>query len=113
MMGIVDHPMRKLRPLIDTVWIRQLCEPLYADLARPSIPPEYLFLAIPGGYLLGVTLERALVRELTGNLVLRWFVRRRPVVGGFARWRWPAWTLDNGCRNPSLNVRSLRCSTRR
>lgn len=69
-----DHPMRKIRPLIDTVRIRQLCEPLYAETGRPSIPPEQLFLALLGGYLLGVTSERALVRELTGNLVLRWFV---------------------------------------
>lgn len=69
-----DHPMRKIRPLIDTARIRQLCAPLYADLGRPSIPPEQLFLALVGGYLLGVTSERALVRELTGNLVLRWFV---------------------------------------
>lgn len=64
-----DHPMRKIRPLIDTARIRQLCEPLYADTGRPSIPPEQLFLAI-----LGVISERALVRELTGHLVLRWFV---------------------------------------
>jgi transposase len=69
-----DHPMRKIRPLIDTDRIRALCEPLYADTGRPSIPPEQLFLALLGGYLLGVTSERALVRELTGNLVLRWFV---------------------------------------
>jgi transposase len=69
-----DHPMRKIRPLIDTARIRQLCEPLYAEVGRPSIPPEQLFLALLGGYLLGVTSERALVRELTGNLVLRWFV---------------------------------------
>jgi transposase len=69
-----DHPMRKIRPLIDTARIRQLCAPLYADMGRPSIPPEQLFLALVGGYLLGVTSERALVRELTGNLVLRWFV---------------------------------------
>jgi transposase len=69
-----DHPMRKIRPLIDTARIRQLCEPLYAEAGRPSIPPEQLFLALLGGYLLGVTSERALVRELTGNLVLRWFV---------------------------------------
>lgn len=69
-----DHPIRKIRPLIDTVRIRQLCAPLYADTGRPSIPPEQLFLALVGGYLLGVTSERALVRELTGNLVLRWFV---------------------------------------
>jgi len=63
-----------MRPMIDTDRIRQLCEPLYADTGRPSIPPEQLFLALLGGYLLGVTSERALVRELTGNLVLRWFV---------------------------------------
>jgi transposase len=69
-----DHAMRKIRPLIDTARIRQLCEPLYAETGRPSIPPEQLFLALLGGYLLGVTSERALVRELTGNLVLRWFV---------------------------------------
>lgn len=69
-----DHPMRKIRRLIDTERIRQLCEPLYADTGRPSIPPEQLFLALLGGYLLGVTSERALARELTGNLVLRWFV---------------------------------------
>ena len=69
-----DHPMRKIRPLIDTERIRQLCEPLYSEEGRPSIPPEQLFLALLGGYFLGVTSERALVRELHGNLVLRWFV---------------------------------------
>lgn len=69
-----DHPMRKIRPLIDTDRIRTLCERLYSEVGRPSIPPEQLFLALLGGYLLGVTSERALVRELTGNLVLRWFV---------------------------------------
>ena len=69
-----DHPMRKIRPLIDATRIRQRCEPLYAEAGRPSIPPAQLFLALLGGYLLGVTSERALVRELTGNLVLRWFV---------------------------------------
>ena len=36
-----DHPMRKIRPLIDTARIRQLCEPLYAKTGRPSIPPEH------------------------------------------------------------------------
>lgn len=69
-----DHPMRKIKPLIDTDRIRKLCEDLYSDQGRPSIPPEQLFLALVGGYLLGVTSERALVRELNGNMVLRWFV---------------------------------------
>lgn len=66
-----DHPTRKIRPLIDTVRLRQLCEPLYSEVGSSLIPPEQLFLARLGGDLLGVTSERALVRELTGNLVLR------------------------------------------
>lgn len=69
-----DHPVRKIRPLIDTDRIRKLCRDLYSDEGRPSIPPEQLFLALLGGYLMGVTSERALVRELNGNMVLRWFV---------------------------------------
>jgi transposase len=69
-----EHPMRQLRPLIETERIRQLCAPLHAETGRPSIPPEQLFLAVVGGDLLGVTWERAWVRELTGTLVLRWFV---------------------------------------
>ena len=52
--------MRKTPPLIDTAQLRQLCEPL--------------FLSLLGGYLPGGTSERAVVRELTGNLLLRWFV---------------------------------------
>jgi len=65
--------MRKICPLLDTDRIRKLCEHLDADAGRPSIPPEQLFLALLGGYHLGVTSERALVRERHGNLVLRWF----------------------------------------
>lgn len=30
-----DHPLRKIRPLIDTVRLRQLCEPLYAEGVVP------------------------------------------------------------------------------
>lgn len=70
----VDHPVRKIRPLIDIDRVRKLCKPLYSEEGRPSIPPEQLFLALLGGYLMGVTSERALVRELNGNMVLRWFV---------------------------------------
>lgn len=69
-----DHPFRKIRALIDVERIREICRPLYSETGRPSIPPEQLFLALIGGYLLGVTSERALVRDLQGNMVLRWFV---------------------------------------
>lgn len=40
----------------------------------PSIPPEQLFLAPIGGYLLGIPSERKLVMELQCNMALRWFV---------------------------------------
>src|SRR5881396_1969438 len=70
----VDHPLRRIRPLIDHAAIRRECGPLYSDRGRPSIPPEQLFLALIGGYLLGVTSERRLVMELQCNMALRWFV---------------------------------------
>lgn len=70
-----DHPLRKIRPLIDAERIRQLCAPFYCeDNGRPSIPPEQLFLALLGGYLLGVRSDRKLMMELQCNMALRWFV---------------------------------------
>lgn len=69
-----EHPLRVIRPLIDDAVIRKACEPLYAKIGRPSIPPEQLFLALVGGYLLGIASDRKLVMELQCNLALRWFV---------------------------------------
>lgn len=69
-----DHPLRRVRPLIDDQAIRRECLPLYSRIGRPSIPPEQLFLALVGGYLLGITSERRLVMELQCNMALRWFV---------------------------------------
>jgi transposase len=70
----VEHPLRAIRPRIDDVAVRRACRNLYAPLGRPSIPPEQLFLALVGGYLLGVNSERKLVMELQCNMALRWFV---------------------------------------
>lgn len=69
-----DHPLRSIRPLIDDRAIRRACRDLYSPIGRPSIPPEQLFLALVGGYLLGVTSDRKLVMELQCNMALRWFV---------------------------------------
>ena len=69
-----DHPLRAIRPLVDDGAIRRICRELYAPIGRPSIPPEQLFLALVGGYLLGITSERKLVMELQCNMALRWFV---------------------------------------
>ena len=70
-----DHPLRRIRPLVDTERIRELCKDLYCpDNGRPSIPPEQMFLAMLGGYLLGVRSDRKLVMELQSNMAFRWFV---------------------------------------
>jgi transposase len=69
-----EHPLRAIRPLIDDQVIRRACQDLYSPIGRPSIPPEQLFLALVGGYLLGITSERKLVMELQCNMALRWFV---------------------------------------
>jgi len=69
-----DHPLRGIRPLIDDQAIRKECAPLYAATGRPSIPPEQLFLALLGGYLLGIRSDRRLVMEMQCNMALRWFI---------------------------------------
>ncbi len=69
-----EHPLRAMRPLIEEAAIRRACRALYAPIGRPSIPPEQVFLALVGGYLLGITSERKLVMELQCNMALRWFV---------------------------------------
>lgn len=70
-----EHPFRKIRPMIDSERIRELCKDFYCeDNGRPSIPPEQLFLAMLGGYLLGVRSDRKLIMELQCNMAFRWFV---------------------------------------
>jgi transposase len=69
-----EHPRRAIRPLIEDAAIRRACRDLYAPIGRPSIPPEQVFLALVGGYLLGIPSERKLVMALQCNMALRWFV---------------------------------------
>lgn len=69
-----DHPLRRIRPLIDAEVIRRECAPLYARVGRPSIPPEQLFLALLAGYVMGIRSERRLVMELQCDMAFRWFV---------------------------------------
>jgi len=69
-----DHPLRAIRPLIDVKTVRRECRSLYSSIGRPSIPPEQLFLALVGGFLLGISSDRKLVMELQCNMALKWFV---------------------------------------
>jgi transposase len=70
----LDHPLRAIRPFVNTKRIRTLCQSLYSYTGRPSIPPEQLFLALIGGYILSIPSERKLMMEIQCNMALRWFI---------------------------------------
>ena len=69
-----EHPLRAIRPFIDTKYIRKICKDLYSYTGRPSIPPEQLFLSLIGGFILGIPSERKLMMEIQCNMALRWFI---------------------------------------
>jgi transposase len=71
-----DHPLRKLRPLVDRV-LKKLSPRfarMYARAGRPSIPPEKLLRALLLQVLYTVRSERLLMEQLDYNLLFRWFV---------------------------------------
>jgi len=69
-----DHPLRKIKPIIDTKKIRKMARPLYSHTGRPSIPPEQLFMALVAGYIMGITSERKIAMQLNCDMAFRWFV---------------------------------------
>ena len=71
-----DHPIRKLRVLVDTI-LKELDGVLaarYAAGGRESIPPERLLRASLLQVVYSVRSERLLMEQLNYNLLFRWFV---------------------------------------
>ncbi len=71
-----DHPIRKLRVLVDTI-LKDLDEVLaarYAAGGRTSISPERLLRASLLQVVYSVRSERLLMEQLNYNLLFRWFV---------------------------------------
>lgn len=71
-----DHPIRAIRALVDRV-LQRLdpdFEAMYAQVGRPSIPPERLLKALMIQVLYSVRSERMLMEQLDYNLLFRWFV---------------------------------------
>ena len=71
-----DHPLRKLRELVDPIlgeMSRQFTK-LYSPIGRRSIPPEYLLRAMLVQVLYTIRSERLLMEQLNYNLLFRWFV---------------------------------------
>ncbi len=71
-----DHPLRKLRPLVDAALTRmsRRFTAMYARVGRPSIAPEKLLRALLLQILYTVRSERLLMERLDHDLLFRWFV---------------------------------------
>jgi transposase len=71
-----DHPLRTIRRLADEALaeLSPLFDRMYADIGRPSIPPERLLKASLLIALYSVRSERAFCEELDYNLLYRWFL---------------------------------------
>jgi transposase len=71
-----DHPLREIRRLTDEVLRSMSAEfdPLYSDMGRRSIAPEYVLRALLLQGLFSVRSERQLVEQIDYNLLFRWFV---------------------------------------
>ena len=71
-----NHPLRDIRKIVDRA-LKELSptfDAMYAQVGRPSIPPEQLLRALLLQILFTIRSERQLMEELDFNLLYRWFV---------------------------------------
>jgi transposase len=71
-----DHPLRGIRQLVDAILTEMSREfdKLYAEVGRPSIPPERLLRAQLLQIFYSIRSERLLMEQLDYNILFRWFV---------------------------------------
>ena len=71
-----DHPLRRIKPLTDSVLARMspLFDELYAAGGRPSIPPEHLLKSSLLIAFYTVRSERQFWEQLRYNLLFKWFL---------------------------------------
>ena len=71
-----DHPLRAVRAMTDEILERMspLFDAMYAEVGRPSIPPEKLLRAQLLQMLYSVRSERLLMEEIDYSILYRWFV---------------------------------------
>lgn len=71
-----SHPLRDIRKIVDRALdeLSPTFDAMYAQVGRPSIPPEQLLRAMLIQILFSVRSERQLMQELDFNLLYRWFV---------------------------------------
>src|ERR671911_2303786 len=71
-----DHPLRPIRTIVNEALAALEGEfaPLYAQVGRPSIPPEKLLRAMLLQAFYSIRSERQLMERLDTDLLFRWFV---------------------------------------
>ena len=71
-----DHPLRRIKPLVDSVLARMspVFDELYAAVGRPSIPPEHLLKSSLLMAFYTVRSERRFCEQLRYNLLFKWFL---------------------------------------
>ena len=71
-----DHPLREIKNLIDPILenMSGFFDTLYAEIGRPSIPPEQLLRALVLQALHTIRSERFLMEQIDLHLAYRWFV---------------------------------------
>ncbi len=71
-----DHPLRPIRTIVNEALAALEGEfaPLYAQVGRPSIPPEKLLRALLLQAFYSIRSERQVIERLEYDLLFRWFV---------------------------------------
>ena len=71
-----DHPLRPIRAIVNDALaaLEGAFAPLYAQVGRPSIPPEKLLRAMLLQAFYSIRSERQLMERLDTDLLFRWFV---------------------------------------
>lgn len=71
-----DHPIREIKPIVDRALsdLSPVLSRMYAEVGRPSIPPEYLLKGCLLIALYSVRSERQFCERLQYDLLFKWFL---------------------------------------
>jgi transposase len=71
-----DHPIRKIKPIVDQALneLSPVFNQMYAEIGRPSIPPEHLLKACLLIALYSIRSERQFCERLRYDLLFKWFL---------------------------------------
>jgi len=71
-----DHPIRHIKPIVDRVFSRlsSVFNRMYAEVGRPSIPPEHLLKSCLLIALYSIRSERQFCERLQYDLLFKWFL---------------------------------------